>query len=217
MKLKNEQEKFWFGDGKNYISRPGWTNYAWTFGNTPPLQTNRYKDRKAFFDLFDSFPKTISILEMGCSCGINLRILKELGFKNLTGIDISQAACQDAKKNHPDLNIVHGSILEMPFDDNQFDVVFTMGVLIHQKPTVSLPIAMKEAVRCSKKTILGFEDYAPKFINPACAVYKKEMYWRGPFTSAWLEHEPSLKVVTVVNVPMPRLNKRWRQSYRLEK
>lgn len=215
MKLGNKQEKFWFGDGKNYISRPGWTNYNWTFDNTHPLQTNRYKWRKDFFDLFDSFPKTISILEMGCSCGINLRILKELGFKNLTGIDISQIACQDAKKNHPDLNIVSGSILEMPFDDNQFDVVFTMGVLIHQPPTTSLPIVMKEAVRCSKNNILGFEDYATNFEN--VPYHGEDLCFRGPYASTWLSHEPSLKVVDTKIVPIPnRKDGACQQCYKLE-
>ena len=115
------------------------------------------------------------------------------------------------------MNIVYGSILEMPFNDSQFDVVFTMGVLIHQVPTTSLPVVMKEAVRCSKKTILGFEDYATRFQNPTDPVYRNDMYWRGPFVSAWLDYESSLKAMEVKNVPIPNHNGRYRQCYKLEK
>ena len=48
---------------------------------------------------------------------------------------------------------------ELPFRDGWFDMVFTVGVLIHQPPE-TLPVVMAEIVRCSRRYVLCGEYFA---------------------------------------------------------
>ena len=116
----------------------------------------RHKIRQNFFNLFKDIPKTAKILEVGCNIGYNLKSLRDLGFSNLHGIDISPYAVEEANKTFPFLKVSEGSALELPFLDNSFDVIFTCGVLIHIHPN-ELKTVMKEINRCSSKYILGNE------------------------------------------------------------
>jgi hypothetical protein len=57
--------------------------------------------------------------------------------------------------------VQQASAAELPFVDHCFDLVFTMGVLIHQ-PDESLGRVMSEVVRCSARLVLCAEYYAPE-------------------------------------------------------
>jgi hypothetical protein len=48
---------------------------------------------------------------------------------------------------------------QLPFEDRNFELVFTTGVLIHL-PEDALPGAMAEIVRCSSRYVLCGEYYA---------------------------------------------------------
>ena len=49
---------------------------------------------------------------------------------------------------------------DLPFEDASFDLVFTMGVLIHQDPETQLVPMMREIVRCSRRYVLAGEYHA---------------------------------------------------------
>lgn len=84
--------------------------------------------------------KTGKILEIGCNVGRNLNHLYENGFKQLTGIEISENAITALKKTYPLLEknseIIHSSIEETikQLPTHHFDLVFTMAVLEHIHP-----------------------------------------------------------------------------------
>lgn len=48
----------------------------------------------------------------------------------------------------------------LPFEDGSFDLVFTMGVLIHQDPATQLEPMMREIARCSRRYVIAGEYYA---------------------------------------------------------
>jgi 2-polyprenyl-3-methyl-5-hydroxy-6-metoxy-1,4-benzoquinol methylase len=78
--------------------------------------------------------KPKSVLEIGCFGGYNLREINNLDPDiELTGFDINSNALAYAKNKLPKINTVNGSIYELSkyFEENQFDIVFTAGVLIH--------------------------------------------------------------------------------------
>lgn len=182
-KHNTSQENFWAGShGVNYFHR------------NQGSSKQRYKDRKTFFNLFSSFKKDVSILEVGCNCAINLEVLDKLGFTNLSGIDIGEKALNAAKKRVPNASFTLGSLLNMPYDDSSFDVVFSSGVLIHQNPEDSLPKAMAEMQRCSKKHIIGYEDYDSKVSRHNYIIHKQSLYWKAPFLSIWQSLIPTLNV-----------------------
>jgi pseudaminic acid biosynthesis-associated methylase len=106
-------------------------------------------------------PKTASILEVGCNLGNQLVLLRQMGFENLTGIEIHKEIVKHAQTRVLEANVMEGSGLAIPFDDAGFDLVFTAGLLIHIAPH-DLPVVMREIHRCSKRWIWGLEYYAPQ-------------------------------------------------------
>ena len=89
----------------------------------------RIIQRSTFFDLFNFLNKDTKILECGCNLGTNLAILKERGFNNLHGIEIFEGAANEARKNIPTSQITTGTMLNLPYKDNEFDVVFTKDIV----------------------------------------------------------------------------------------
>ncbi len=90
----------------------------------------------------DAWPnRLISILEPGCNIGRNLHLLIKSGYLNLSGIDMSPRAMPFMKDAFPNvaknMTFYEGSIEHwiVQFDNNQFDVVFTMAVLEHIHPS----------------------------------------------------------------------------------
>lgn len=70
-----------------------------------------------------------NILIPGIGYGRNAKIFKDNGMI-VTGIEISQTAIGIAKKHFGnDLAIYHGSVTDMPFDNNKFDGIFCYGLI----------------------------------------------------------------------------------------
>lgn len=71
-----------------------------------------------------------NILIPGIGYGRNARIFRD-NWINVTGIEISKTAIEMAGKHYAeDLTIYHGSVTDMPFDQNEYDGIFCYG-LIH--------------------------------------------------------------------------------------
>lgn len=100
------------------------------------------------------------VLEVGCNLGGNLQhIAAQLPPECVYGIDINQKALAELHRLVPGVNALYSPARELPFRDRWFDLVFTMGVLIHQ-PESTLPLVMAEIVRCSRRYVLCGEYYA---------------------------------------------------------
>jgi SAM-dependent methyltransferase len=70
-----------------------------------------------------------NILIPGIGYGRNAKIFIENGI-NVTGIEISKTAIDLAKtENKLDIKIHHGSVSEMPFDNNIYDGIFCHGLI----------------------------------------------------------------------------------------
>ncbi|TRZ40559.1 class I SAM-dependent methyltransferase [Niallia circulans] len=69
------------------------------------------------------------ILIPGIGYGRNAKVFMENGI-NVTGIEISKTAIELAQKNGLDINIFHGSVNDMPFENKLYDGIFSHG-LIH--------------------------------------------------------------------------------------
>ena len=70
-----------------------------------------------------------SILDVGCGYGRTLSELNDRGFKNLTGVDFSQAMINQGLKLHPQLNLLKNNGDKLPFPDDKFDAVLLIAVL----------------------------------------------------------------------------------------
>ena len=70
------------------------------------------------------------LLDIGCAKGDFLFLAKKNGF-DVTGVEISKAACQSAKSKN--LNVYNSDLLSKKFDSNCFDVVTMWDVIEHLK------------------------------------------------------------------------------------
>ena len=131
--------------------------------------------------IIELIPKNAKVLDVGCGGGqILFQIASERTDISLTGLDLSHEQIGRAKKrNEKSGNIaefIQGSALELPFDDNYFDVVYSVGSIKHW------PLAtkgLKECIRVLKPKgqLLISECNKNCNISDAISFTKK---WRTP-------------------------------------
>jgi SAM-dependent methyltransferase len=97
-------------------------------------------------------------LDAGCGGGRYTVALRLLGAKCVVGIDISQIGIAGARRRIDDAGVSgvvfqQGSVLDLPFEDNSFDVVFSNGVLHH---TVDWRRGVSEIVRVLRPGGMGW-------------------------------------------------------------
>jgi pseudaminic acid biosynthesis-associated methylase len=135
-----------------------------------------------------------SVLEVGCNLGANLRwIASSLRERNVYGVDINPKALAELHRLLPGVNALWSPARELPFRDRLFDLVFTVGVLIHQ-PETTLPIVMAEIVRCSRRYILCGEYYAEQTIEVPYRGATKALFKRD-YGRIYLELFPELRLL----------------------
>jgi pseudaminic acid biosynthesis-associated methylase len=149
------------------------SKWAGSYGNkyTDRCGVN-YKDRIDIFKKLLSGLQLNSILEVGCNRGHNIRAIKETKISEIRGVEINKYSIDQAFDK---IDIIKGSIYNIPFVDCIFDLVFTAGVLIHI-PTKKLQTALKEIYRVSNRYILLIEYFAPEEQGKR---YKNFLYREG--------------------------------------
>ena len=97
---------------------------------------------------------TTRILDAGCGIG---RITTELvaeGY-NVVGVDASARMIKIAKQRRSNVDFRVADLKELPFSDNEFDLVFEVSVLLHVSNSI-IEIVANEFKRVSKDRILIF-------------------------------------------------------------
>lgn len=93
-----------------------------------------------------------SVLDVGCATCIDYPRLKRLGLK-YTGIDVTSKFISRAKELYPEIDVRVANVLDLPFADDGFDVVYANNVVQHLKPN-EYPRALKEMWRVARKLLL---------------------------------------------------------------
>jgi SAM-dependent methyltransferase len=72
------------------------------------------------------------VLDAGCGMGRYLRVVAEAGARAV-GMDLSRAveAARDLSAGWPDVAVVQGDLLRLPFAEGIFDHIYSLGVLDH--------------------------------------------------------------------------------------
>ena len=142
----NPQELFWKNEyAKSYINKN--------------QEFDIKKGTEAWIKMLSQAEGVTSILECGCNIGRNISFLEQvLPAAEKSVIEISDQAFKIVTSKHTIKNAFHGTILESDFKEN-FDLVFTMGVLIHIHPD-NLKENMKKIFQHSKKYILLGEYFS---------------------------------------------------------
>jgi len=135
--------------------------------------------------------KAENVLDVGCSTGNDLRAFPE-NF-DVHGIDLNDHALKKARQKLSSFKFKKGSIIELPYDNSSFDLVFTHKVLNYVDDK-NMPNAISELFRVSRKYIVNFELFSDdeEVINPEDKSRYRNMFKR------WLD----FKVKIISNVDM---------------
>lgn len=123
---------------------------------------DRYTDHRkglVMQDLIDRLVGLMSgneLLEIGSGPGRDAKVFVEKGL-TVTGIDLSEKLIEIARVAVPAATFIVGDTLELPFEDNSFDGIWSAATLHHLKKE-DMPIALHEVRRVLK---IG----APAFIS----------------------------------------------------
>ena len=105
--------------------------------------------------------------------GVRLQVY-EGRFRSYTGLDLSPASIDRARRKHPEHRWQAGNALQLPFGDGEFDVVVFSSVL-HHLP--DMETALKEARRVVRDGGFVFA-FDPNVYHPAMALLRHP---RSPF------------------------------------
>ncbi len=172
---KYNPETYWSEVGRRIRLRDDGHNVV--AGDDEPYY--RYK-RKEFLKLLSSIDfNAKSILEIGCGPGGNLiEVLKE-NPKRLVGVDISDEMVYLAKKNvaNNNIEIFKTDGIELPFADNEFDIVFTATVLQHNTDETMLKRVIEELCRVAKEKVFLFERIENKVLGSNLCLGRPVTYY----------------------------------------
>jgi SAM-dependent methyltransferase len=151
--------------------------------------------------------KDLKILEVGCGEGSGLLMLRNFGFKNLVGTEISEERLKSARKKLPADIDVYATKADnkLPFDDDSFDVVVSLAVIEH---IVSVDAFLQEITRVTKKSarIIISSDCFSWRILQCIGLYKSVMPFDKThtylgFKNIFKNHNLSIKHFDVFNLP----------------
>jgi pseudaminic acid biosynthesis-associated methylase len=188
--MKTEQQEFWLSDfGKSYLER----NKTRDSFNKLFKDQSGFEVEKPFFDFFSELDRNMKILEFGCNVGLKLEILKEMGFNNLTGIDINSEAISIAKSNNPEIEFSNNTLNDFIEKGEKFDLVFTSLVLIHQHPN-NIGNVISDIIEVSDSYIFGYE-YFNEDLKEIEYRGNKNVLWKQDFPRLFIKSNPSMKII----------------------
>ena len=177
---KTEQEAFWAGEfGTMYIYRNSDRKHIASC-------------TKMFSDIFSQCKGVDSVLELGANRGNNMEAIKcLLPESKLTAVEINKDAVAELKKIKF-VTTYHCSILNFEVED-QFDFVFTRGVLIHINPD-QLELVYDKMYNLSKKYICIAEYYNPTPVSIPYQGHSDRLFKRD-FAGDLLKKFDDLKLI----------------------
>lgn len=134
------------------------------------------------------------VLEVGCNIGGNLQhVAAHVSPRDVFGVDVNQSSLKKLRQDIPAINPVWARAQELPFRDSWFDLVFTVGVLIHQ-PESTLRSVMSEIHRCARRHILCAEYFSEELQEVPYRGERGALFKRD-YASIYLQDFPGLKVI----------------------
>ncbi len=143
---KQYEKDYWDGD-----RRYGYGGYSYMPGRWKPVA-------EALIQNY-SLTNESSVLDVGCGKGYLLFEIKLLlpGLR-VAGLDISEHGLADAPKEIKDSLIKHRAQDNYPFEDNEFDLVISLGCF-HNLRVFDLEKALAETERVGKQGYVMLESY----------------------------------------------------------
>jgi 2-polyprenyl-3-methyl-5-hydroxy-6-metoxy-1,4-benzoquinol methylase len=139
--------------------------------------------------------KSARMVDIGCANGGLLRALRDLGYTNLCGLDLSPACVRQTKES-PGVDAYIGSLSQIPSEAGPFDCVILLHVLEHVKDLQSAMIYVRQflnrgaylyvetpdATRYADYVFAPFQDFNTEHINHFSLTSMANLLCRCGFT-----------------------------------
>jgi len=155
------------------------------------VDAEKYYTTYSGMSMLQSFEKLLpfnfsgaKIIDVGCGAGRYFKYLKAKGASLLVAVDTGERLLLMCKEDNPFGEAILADAQNLPFKDESFDVVISMGLIEHfEQPDIML----KEVVRILRhEGILILET--PNYLNPFHTFYKLKHrrqllweHWWGPW------------------------------------
>jgi SAM-dependent methyltransferase len=136
-----------------------WTTYfssragCRSFNSAVHLARERYHGQLFARRVVDLGGLARSYLEIGVGTGESLKRLRKTTGAHCVGVDKTACACGLARLNATECHIVSADGLSLPFPDDSFDVVYSLGLLEHFG-LVDQRRLIREHARVARKSVL---------------------------------------------------------------
>lgn len=130
---------------------------------------NIIQQKKGYFDyvtrrMFDKYltdPKQKKVLDVGCGLGMSMDYFVERG-AIVKGVDITPNSVKAV--NLRGLSVIEADARSLPYKNNSFDIVYSIGVIEHFRQT---QMALEEQVRVCKSSGIVIA-VVPNLVTPYC-------------------------------------------------
>jgi len=126
-----------------------WDNVAGPSWSDKYMMELEYKEVSKYITPDDS------VLDVGCGDGV---LLSRLDARRRVGIDFSEPMIGKARENN-DMNFFVGDARAIDFDDDSFDIVYTVRCLINLPNWEEQCQAINECLRVAKKRVIFSEAF----------------------------------------------------------
>src|SRR6476646_5159320 len=108
--------------------------WSGSFGNDyVDCRLEDYAERAGFWLPLIEELQPASVLEVGCNVGANLQwIAQRVPPARVVGVDVNSRALRLLEERAHGVRAMHAPARDLPFADRSFDLVFTVGLLMHQ-------------------------------------------------------------------------------------
>lgn len=93
------------------------------------------------------------VLDTACGTGRVTALLGKEGFAEIVGTDVSPAMMAVAKRRLPQIEFFQGDATRLPFDDESFDAVTCVGLLMHLDASTRVAV-LKQLARVSRGPVV---------------------------------------------------------------
>ncbi len=112
--------------------------------------------------LLQNVKKDDRVLEAGCGKGQIVAAMDYLGI-DIVGIDFSEDIIEEINDYRPDLKVQSGDIRKLAFNDDEFSVYLSFGVIEHFDDPKEVKLIMDEAKRVTSRLIY----FSVPYFSPA--------------------------------------------------
>lgn len=127
------------------------------------------------------------VLDVGCGAGRFLEVVSRWGARAI-GIDFSFAveASQVNLGQRPNVDIIQADVFELPFRNEIFDVIFSIGVLHHTRDTREAFLALPRHVKEGGQIAVWLYYYTDQLYNRATDFWRRMLRgWPAGLVYAW--------------------------------